>query len=116
MPVTEVTHTSVKKLVWSWTSDASGDVTIASAEDYDGKLLVLETNPDGGAAPADNYDIVVNDIDGHDVLLGAGANRDTLNTESVAESSLGAVAGSVLTLVVSNAGNAKQGVVTLFVR
>ena len=116
MAVTEAVHASMKKLRFAWTSDASGDVTIASAEVYDGKVEVLETNPDGGAAPTDNYDIVVNDGDGDDVLLGAGANRDTANTESVASSSLGAVAGSKLTLIVANAGNAKQGVVILFVR
>ena len=116
MAVTETVHASMKKLVFAWTSDAGGDVTIASVEVYDGKIISLQTNPDGVAAPTDNYDIVLNDVDGFDVLLGAGANRDTANTEDVASSSLGAVAGSKLTLVVSNAGNAKQGVVTLFVR
>lgn len=117
MAVTETDpHGSVKKIVWSWTSDAGGDVTIASTKVYDGKLILLETDPDGVAAPTDNYDIVLNDGDGFDVLLGTGANRDTANTERVAEASLGAVAGSLLTLVVANAGNAKQGVVTLFVR
>lgn len=116
MAVTEKTYGSVKKIRWSWTSDASGDDSEATVEPYDGKLIGLTTDPDGTAAPTDNYDIVVNDADGDDVLLGAGANRDTANTEHVAEASLGAVAGSKLTLVVSNAGDTKQGVVILYVR
>lgn len=116
MAVTELRHGSVKKIRWAWTSDASGDASEATTEPYDGKLIGLTTDPDGTAVPTDNYDIVVNDADGDDVLLGAGANRDTAVTEHVAEASLGAAAGSVLTLVVSNAGNAKQGVVILYVR
>lgn len=113
---TEATHGSVKKLAFAWTSDGSGDATEVSAEDYDGKVISLTTIPDGAAAPTDNYDVVVNDGDGHDVLLAAGANRDTANTESVAEASLGAVAGSKLTVVVSNAGDTKQGTVILYIR
>ena len=45
-----------------------------------GKLLAIETNP-GATAPTDNYDIVLNDLDGHDVLEGVAANRDTSTTE-----------------------------------
>ena len=113
---TEITHGSVKKLTFAWTSSAGGAADGVSAEVYDGKIIGLTTDPDGAAAPTDNYDVVVNDADGHDQLLGAGADRDTANTEHVAEASLGAVAGSLLTLAVTNAGNAKQGVVILYVR
>lgn len=48
-----------------------------------GKLLALETNP-GATAPTANYDITIEDEDGHDVLEGVGANRHTSNTEKVA--------------------------------
>jgi hypothetical protein len=116
MAATETTHGSCKKIVWAWTSDGSGDASEATTETYDGKLIGLTTIPDAGAAPSADYDIVVTDSGGHDVLLGAGADRHTSNTEHVAEASLGAVAGSVLTLVVSNAGNATEGVVILYVR
>jgi hypothetical protein len=116
MSVTEAVHGSCKKIRWSWTSDGSGDASEATTKAYDGKLIGLTTDPDGSAAPTDNYDIVITDGDGDDVLLGAGADRDTANTEHVAEASLGAVAGSKLTLVVSAAGAAKEGVVVLYVR
>jgi hypothetical protein len=116
MSVTEATHGSVKKVVFAWTSDGSGDAEEVTVAAYDGKLVGLTTIPDGSAAPTDDYDIVVTDSDGHDVLLGAGADRDTANTEHVASASLGAVAASKLTLTVSSAGNATEGVVILYVR
>lgn len=112
---TEITHTSAKKITFAWTS-ASGAADATTTGAFDGKVVGLTTDPDSGAAPDDNYDVVVNDADGHDVLLGAGANRDTANTEHVAEANLGAVAGSKLTLGITNAGNAKEGVVVLWIR
>lgn len=113
---TETVHGSVKKLIFSWTSDGSGDADGTSSEVYDGKLIGLTTIPDGVDAPTDNYDVVVNDGGGHDVLLGAGADRDTAATEHVAEASLGAVAAMKLTLDVSNAGASKKGTVILYIR
>ncbi len=113
---TEITHTSLNKLTFAWTSDASGDADGASVEGYDGKIVGLTTIPDGTDAPTVNYDVVVNDAAGHDVLLGAGANRHNTNTEHVTEGSLAGVAGNTLTLVVSNAGNAKKGTVILYIR
>lgn len=116
MAVTEKVLGTVKKLTFAWTSDEDGDAQVAGSEVLDGKLIGLTTIPDGVAAPTDNYDLVLNDADGHDVLLGAGANRDTANTEHVAEASLGAVAHSPLTLVVSNAGDTKEGTVVVYIR
>ena len=46
----------------------------------EGELLQLETNP-GATAPTANYDIVLNDDQGADVLMGVGANRHTSTTE-----------------------------------
>lgn len=116
--LTEVKHTSAKKIVWAWTSGTGaegGTVTKETVFAYDGKIVGLTTDP-GSTAPTDNYDVTITDADGHDVLLGAGTDRDTANTEHVAEASLGAVAGSKLTLNITNAGDAKIGVVILWVR
>jgi hypothetical protein len=115
--VSEARSTTVRKIVWAWTSDASGNADLATTYSYDGVIQRLVTVPaGGGSAPTDNYDIVINDGDGLDVLLGAGANRDTANPEQVASASLGVVAGDRLTLQVSNAGNAKSGTVRLYIR
>lgn len=113
---TEITHTSVRKLTFAWTSSAGGAADGASTAAFDGAIIGLTTIPSGAAAPTVNYDITVVDADGHDVLLGAGANRSDTATEHVAGSSLAGVAGSQLTLHVTNAGNAKQGTVILYVR
>lgn len=114
---TEKTHTSVRKLTFAWTSSAGGAADGTSTAAFDGAIIGLTTIPSGGGtAPSLNYDVAVNDADGHDVLLGAGANRSDTATEHVAGTSLAGVAGSVLTLAVTNAGNAKQGTVILYVR
>tara|TARA_Y100000310_G_scaffold309531_1_gene353716 strand:+ start:3901 stop:4260 length:360 start_codon:yes stop_codon:yes gene_type:complete len=112
---TEKAHTSAKKIVFAWTSSAGGAADATTTERYDGKIVGLTTDP-GAAAPTDDYDVVITDEDGHDVLLGAGANRDTANTEHVDGDSLAAVADSVLTLAVTNAGNAKGGEAIVWVR
>lgn len=114
---TEITFPTVKKVTFAWTSSAGGAADSTTGSAFDGKLIALMTIPAAaGDAPTDNYDVAVNDADGHDVLAGAGANRDTANTEIVAEASLGAVAGSKLTLAVTNAGATKQGAVILWIR
>lgn len=114
----EKTHGSVKKIKATIVSDGSGDAagetTFAA---FDGACLLLTTDPAGGGdAPSDNWDLVVTDDDGVDVLAGAGANRDTATTEQVIGSSLGAVAGSSLTFTASNMGDTKTAVVYLYIR
>ena len=118
MTFSETRHGSVKKIRASWTSGTVGEGGTASATTsfpYDGKIIGLTTDP-GATAPTDDYDLVVTDAEGDDVLLGAGANRDTANTEHVAGTSLAGVAGSKLTFSITNAGDAKTGVAILYVR
>lgn len=113
---TEISSTSVKKVTFAWTSSAGGAADATTTKAYDGRVIGLTTIPSGGAAPDDNYDVTVKDVDGHDVLLGRGIDRDTANTEFVTEANMAGVAGSTLTLAVTNAGAAKQGTVILWVR
>jgi hypothetical protein len=111
----EITSASTKKITFTWTSAVGGAADATTTAAFDGKLVGLTTDP-GATAPTDNYDVAITDADGHDVLLGAGTDRDTANTEHVAEASLGAVARSRLTLAITNAGDAKQGVVVIYIR
>lgn len=111
---TETRHTVVKKIKFAWTSAADGTASGSTTFAYDGKVELLTTVPTDG--PTDNYDLTLTDSDGVDVLGGGGQNRDTTNTEQVLGSSLGAVAGSVLTLNVTNAGNVKSGVAYVYIR
>ena len=112
--ITYEDHATIKVVTWAWTSDASGDVSGADTKVLSGVALRCTTDPDGSAAPTDNYDIVVNDSLGGDVVGGALANRDTLDSESAAVTG-GAFSG-VLSLVVSTAGNAKKGVLRMYYR
>lgn len=70
-----------KVLAVSITDDTHGTTVALTETDVLGYwLCAMETNP-GSAAPTDDYDIVVNTAGGADLLGGAGANRDTANTE-----------------------------------
>lgn len=114
---TETIHTSVRKITAVWVSASDGTAGGTTTAVLDGQLLGLVTIPaGGGSAPSDNYGVQLLDADGHDVLLGAGANRDTANTEYVTGASLAGVAGSKLTLAVTAAGSGKGGTVIIFVR
>jgi hypothetical protein len=77
----------VATLTFAWTGDASDGTIPATAisaahlaklEGF--KLDMLYTDP-GAVAPTDNYDITLEDANGVDILGGAGADRDTANTE-----------------------------------
>ena len=114
--LTQVSHAGVTTLLWDWESAGDGSVTGATTSVHTGKVVALLTDPDsGGDAPSDNYDIVVNDSDTLDVLAGGGANRSATVVQGVAAASLGAVVNSTLTLEITNAGNAKKGIVKVYI-
>ncbi len=114
----EQNYGSVKRITATWVSGDGGQ----SAQDftagvYNGEIVGLHTVPaGGGSAPTDNYDLTLLDSTGVDALAGAGADRDTANTEIVKSPNLGFVAGSKLALRVANAGNSKGGVAHIFIR
>jgi len=114
----------IKKIKWAWTTDSVGgaiaDATAAGEINkttgyYTGIVTRLITDP-GATAPTDNYDVTILDDDGYDVLMGAGVDRDTANTEQKLESVLGVCLNSRLRLNIANAGNSKVGVVILYIR
>ena len=115
--VTEEVISAVKKVKFAWTSDGDGKATKTTSKTYTGEIIRLVTIPGaGGDAPTDNYNVVVNDEDTTDVLMGAGATRDTLNTEQVLASSLGCVANDALSLSITGAGAANTGTVIVYIR
>jgi hypothetical protein len=117
---------TIKSVTWSWTSDASGDANGTATKSISGEVIRFVTNP-GATAPSDNYDVVVNDADGVDIAAGCLANRDTANSEQavpIVETTVGsntygtraAAFDGALSLVVSNAGDSKQGTLTMYYR
>lgn len=116
MTFTESRVGPVKKIKAAWTSDdTTGAVSGTTEHYYSGKIELLVTDP-GATAPTDDYDLTVADSDGIDVLAGAGANRDTANTETVQGTSLGVVANNKLTFAIAAAGNSKIGTVYVYIR
>ena len=116
MAIAEDTQGPLHQFVYTWTSDSSGDATETTTSTYSGEILSLVTIPDGTAAPTDNYDVVVTDSNGVDILYGGGADRDTLNTEYVQGTSLGVIATSALTFTIADAGDTKEGTVIVTLR
>ena len=106
----------LQKIAFTWVSAADGTATGQTTKPYTGEIIRLVTVPSGTAAPTADYDVAVNDEDTTDVLMGAGTDRHTSNTEQVLASSLGCVANDKLTLEITNAGNAKGGTVYLYIR
>jgi hypothetical protein len=113
---TEITRTSVRKVTFAWTSSAGGAADGATTAAFDGRIIGFATIPDSGTAPTALYDITLVDADGHDVLMGQGANRSATATEYVTEANMAGVASSKLTLHVTNAGTTKLGVVVVWIR
>lgn len=103
----------INKIKWTWTSATGGTASGTTSLAYTGKVYRVVTDPDGTAAPSDNYDITITDDDGVDVLDGNGANRDTATTEAIAPAAV--LVGSKLTLSVTNAGDEKAGVVYVYI-
>ena len=115
---TETIFDNVKLIKCAWTADdTTGAVSGTTTEVFTGKILALATVPGtGGTQPDDNYDVVANDNNSLDVLMGGGANRDETNTEYVLSTSLGAVVASQLTVSITNAGNSNTGTVYIYIR
>lgn len=116
--ITYSDHATIKYVQWAWTSDASGDVSGTDTKVVAGAALRYATNP-GSTAPTDDYDIVINDEDSIDITAGGLADRDTSNSEQLltgGDAKDGAAFMGKLSLVVSNAGNAKEGVLRMYYR
>jgi hypothetical protein len=114
---TEVMFDVIKKVTFDWESSSSGAADGTTTNYFTGEVIRMITDP-GTAAPTADYDIVVNDADGYDILHGAGADRHTSNTEQVLSGTgvLGSCVATRLTLAVTNAGDTKAGTLILYLR
>lgn len=115
----------IRRVLVDWTSASDGSVTITTRKIV-GSLIKVVTDP-SATAPTDDYDIVITDPEGANVL-GASVddidNRDTANTEVVYVNLTDGtvklaeypVVCDVLTISVTNAGSAKLGQLILYYR
>lgn len=111
------TEWPLSKVMFTWVSTAGGDAGDVTTYAYTGKVVRLVQIPDaGGTQPTDAYDVTILDGDSVDILAGQGANVSNAGvTQVVTPITLGAVVESKLTLVVSNAGNAKGGKTIVYI-
>lgn len=110
----------VRKVTINWTSDASGDVS-SSIKNVYGTLRRVVFAPVASASPTANYDVTLSDENSYDVFQGDGADQSATVAANVfiANATSGYVGADIaghLTLTVSNAGNAKQGNIKLYLR
>ena len=112
----------VRKVICSWTSDASGDAA-GTSDKIVGLLLKGVTDPTDG--PTASYDITLTDSDSVNLLstcIDDLADRHTTNTEVVEFLLTDGTAGiaahpavcSPITVTVANAGATKSGVLVLY--
>lgn len=122
---------NVRKVIVDFLTDDSDGTASVVTQKIVGELIKIVTDP-GSAAPSDNYDVVVTDEEGIDVLANCMnatllGTRDTANTEEtylyLKEASgtpIGIAAFPVvcdkLTISLANAGNAKTTQVILYYR
>lgn len=78
----------------SWTAEADGSFTsYTTTTPVNGKVSKTLLNP-GSVTPTDNYDPVLSDKHGVDVMGGTLANKDTANSENEAPLVGGAYVGN----------------------
>jgi hypothetical protein len=117
--ITEETAGYLKKVKFDWTSGTGADAGKADGQTtkaYTGEIIRLITKPDGVAVPTNLYDIVIEDEDTFDTLMGAGADRSSTATEQKLASVLGCCKGDKLYLHVTNAGDTKKGICIIYIR
>ena len=100
----------------AWTSDASGNVSGNPFAVGSGALQQIKFVPgSGGTQPTNLYDVTCVDTDSCDVLAGQGANLSNAAASIKVQNAPWAwLAAGNLDLVVANAGNAKTGIVYLY--
>lgn len=120
----ESTWSSVKKIIFSWTSGVGADagkadgVTVNPYEGVIGRILFI---PDGVDVPTNLYDVRILDSDGLDVAAGYGIDLPNNATRECFPHSalypiMHMIAHTALTLEVRNAGNTKKGKVVVYLR
>lgn len=117
----------IQKFSYAWTSDASGNVDQYTTSIINGTLVNIEVIPaSGGSAPSANWDLVIKDGGGFDILSGGGANLSAaaatrlkphfVQTVSAVDYPFEVSVYEALQVLVTNAGNAKSGTIVIYVR
>ncbi|HUU80402.1 MAG TPA: hypothetical protein VMW90_03055 [Acidobacteriota bacterium] len=112
----------IRVVKWAWQCDIAGDVSGAYTLNMTGTLMGVKfapaVSPD---VPSHEYDVVINDADGVDILMGLGADRHQSATYAynyvtpmTSEGKLLVLCRQAITPVISNAGSGCKGVLWLY--
>ena len=116
--IIELEFPTVIKVKYEWTADVNGNVSAQTTKSaYSGQIVSVIINPAiDSFKPFNNYNVVIRDKEGVDLLAGQGKSADNDNPVFKSrEDKLGAVDDSQLTLFVTGAGRGKRGTVVLWV-
>lgn len=137
--VVALTYSNWSHVTWTWTSDANGNV-INDTGTVIGEIQQITFQPNSGStSPTANYDVTIEDLAGRDILYGLGANRSESASEAIQFGDAGASVFTnaalsqsvntnnlvvpwrptnygIMTLKITNAGNAKGGKIRMIVR
>jgi len=109
----------VHKIDWSWVSASDGAADKASVHAFTGLIEHVVFDPDAsGTQPTDAYDVTITVPSGVDILNGNGANLSNAATVVKTRNetaNLLSVSNEIVTLNVTNAGDAKGGRVILYI-
>lgn len=109
-----VTH---NRVTFDFTSTAEGAAGDTTEELFNGAIeQVLFSPGSGDNQPSDDWDAVLTDSQGADMLCGRGADLDNASIVVLRDPFLGILVNSALTLAVTNFGNAKTGQVSVFIK
>jgi hypothetical protein len=111
----EVTDGRTPSLYVDFTTDADGKFYFTSENRFSGRIVGFTLNPDDTFAPTADFDLVVEDRAGNDLLQGNGANLSGTTTTLVVEP-LGRIADQPLRVEITNAGTYTRGVLQVYLQ
>ncbi len=114
---TEDISWSVRKITWSWISNATGEVDAQTTAYFSGAPLGFIAEPAGGvSAPSADYDISITDENEYDLLQSSGVDMSAATSVYIFDATLTPISNDRLTLHIRAAGNANSGTVVLYLR
>lgn len=106
----------IRKYTINWVSDSGGNAS-GNTIVLSGSIARINFVPNTGVTqPTNLYDITINDSNGIDILLGAGIDLSNATATTIIPLISGnkIVVSEKLSVTISNAGNAKTGVIALY--
>jgi hypothetical protein len=124
-PVVAEGDGSIRKCTYPWTSNAAGNYDSGTSFFMNGAIYAIRAVESTGAnTPSDQYDVILLDKEGNDVLIGAGQNIQTSSggstgttswaTPVTAQGGFVPLVNEPTSLKISNAGSVKSGIFEVY--